>query len=248
MPRPFAAFDVDGTIFKSSLLEKAIDACIAAHIFDTDAFNEAAANRRRWQINNNEGVYQAYLHHLVGAFVTQIAGVNVEQFNQVAEAMVAEHTVRKFIFPRRLMHALEDSHHIVAISGSPTMLVEPFLGDVPVQSTFGSTFDIEGDRFTGGAASVGDKAAILRHLVSQGTAEHAGSVAVGDTISDAAMLGYAATAIMFNPSRTLTNHGAPQGWLQIYEVKDRIVALKLDAATGRYVEHDAQAVIDGVKA
>jgi hypothetical protein len=46
------------------------------------------ANRRRWQENNNEGTYQAYIKRLVGALVTQMAGVEVTRFDRVVQNIV----------------------------------------------------------------------------------------------------------------------------------------------------------------
>ena len=246
MTKPFAAFDVDGTIFKSSLAEKVVDGCIAARIFPAEHFNKVFANKRRWQISNNEGVYQAYVQRLVGTFISQIAGVEVERFNDVVTAMIAEHTVRKFAFPRKLIDTVQGSHHIIAISGSPNIIVQPFLADLPVQATYGSMFDVEDGKFTGSAVSVGDKATILKGLVADNVVGQAGSIAMGDTISDVRMLGYADHAIMFNASRTLTSYGSEFGWLRINEVKDQITALEPDAA-GVYREQGMDDVINKLR-
>lgn len=248
MPKPFAAFDVDGTIFKSSLAEKVIDGCIAAGVFKADAFNAVFENKLRWQRSNNEGVYQAYLHRLVGAFVAELAGVKVEQFNEVTANMIAQQSVRKFAFPRMLMDALRSSHRVMAISGSPNIVVQPFLHDIDVQTTFGSTFVIDNGKFTGEAQTVGDKATLLRELVAKGEIAQLGSMAVGDTFSDISMLEYADTPIMFNASRTLTNYGIEFGWLRVNEVKDQITALEWDTSVKKYVEQDPAQVINTVRA
>lgn len=247
MPKPFAAFDVDGTIFKSSLAEKVIDSCITAGVFKAEAFNAAFENKRRWQRSNNEGVYQAYLHRLVGAFVAELAGVEVAQFNAVTADMIAQQSVRKFAFPRKLMDALRPSHHLMAISGSPNILVQPFLQDIDVQTTFGSTFVVDEGKFTGEAQTVGDKATLLRELVAKGEITQLGSLAMGDTFSDISMLQYADTPIMFNASRTLTNYGIEFGWLRVNEVKDQITALQWDDQAGYYTEQSPTRVIDSLR-
>ncbi len=243
MARPFAAFDVDGTIFKSSLAEKVVDRCISDGLFPAEPFNEVYANRRRWQVNNNEGVYQAFLHRLVGTFVGQIAGVEVERFKKVTDDMIAEHQVRKFAFPRRLIQSLRTSHHIIAISGSPDILVEPFLADLNTDKAYGSIFEHEDGRFTGVASSVGDKAVILKRLVNAGTVILPGSVAMGDTVSDIPMLEYATLPIMFNPTATLTNYGKEFGWPRVFEVKDQITALQYSLDTDKYVEVNPDSII-----
>lgn len=69
--KPFAAYDVDGTTFKSSVAEKLVQSGITHGVFESEAFDEVRLNRRRWQEDNNEGTYQAYITRLVGGIVSQ---------------------------------------------------------------------------------------------------------------------------------------------------------------------------------
>lgn len=243
MAKPFAAFDVDGTIFKSSLIEKLVDACIADGVFASKPFAEVYAARRRWQLHNTEAIYQAYLALLVKTLIEQMAGVDVKWLDKVVKTMVAEHTVRKFGFPKQLIRRLHETHYIVAISGSPDLLVRPLLADLPIDAMYGSMYEIKDNRFTGNATPVADKAAILRRLMSDGRVMRAGSIALGDTISDANMLDLAETPIMFNASKTLLRYGKPRHWLQVNEVKDQITVLGFDASLHRYVESSARALL-----
>lgn len=245
MIKPFAAFDVDGTIFKSSLLEKVIDSCIDAGIFSAKSFKEVRDSRRRWETSNNEGVYQSYLNRLVSTFIKEIAGAEVDEFNKVTSAMLTRQAVRKFAFSRKLINDLQNTHTVIAISGSPEFLVRPFLEDIGVITCYGSTFVTEGGKFTGEAQSVGDKLAILKALEEDGVITRKGSIAVGDTVSDVSMLAFAETPVMFNASRTLTNHGRKHGWLRVNEVKDQITVLAYDDAKSLYVEGDTSLVMLG---
>ncbi len=243
MAKPFAAFDVDGTIFKSSLAEKVVDRCIAEGIFPAEEFNLVYANRKRWQVRNNEGLYQAYMQRLIGALVKNMAGVEVKRFDEVAEAMIEEQQVRKFAFPRRLMETVKDSHSIVAISGSPDILVKPFLQDLQVRNVYGSTFEHKEGVFTGVAKSVGNKAEVLKGLVDDRIVSQTGSIAVGDTISDVPMLTYADKAIIFNASNTLTSFGKEYGWVRVNEVKDNITVLITHGPAGSYHETDLDSLL-----
>ncbi len=246
MARPFAALDVDGSIFKSSLAELIVAEGIRAGLFDAAAFAKADEYRRRWQHDNNEGVYQAYLHHLVGAFVSQMAGVEVVAFEAMAHRAIREHGIRRFGFPRRLIEAVADTHHIIAISGSPDVLVRPLLEDLGVHAIYGSRFEVVDGRFTGRAEPVGDKAAIIERLIAEGVVERAGSIALGDTISDVGMLAIAEHPIMFNASRTLTNRGAAEHWPRVNEVKDQVTVLAYDQARDGYVEQSVAALMANV--
>jgi HAD superfamily phosphoserine phosphatase-like hydrolase len=247
MTKPFAAFDVDGTIFKSSLAEKIVEHGIADGLFDAEPFNDVYESRRRWQQNNTEGVYQAYLKQLVGSLVVQMAGVDVEHFDKVTADMIEEHSVRKFRLPKKMIRALADSHTPIVLSGSPDVLVRPFVADMNITAVYGSSYEIKDGKFTGLAKSVGNKALLLRELVEQDVVTREGSIAMGDTYNDVPMLEYATYAVMFNGSRTLTDYGEVFGWDKAFEVKDNITILNKDPESEIYAETDIDSFLDSLK-
>lgn len=219
--KSLAIFDVDGTQFKSACVEKVIDEAIRQKVFDKELFVEAMARRRLWQANNNEGVYQSYLHHLVGGFVTSIAGVEVGRFRAITAQMVADHQVRLFGYTRKLAQLLGKTHHLIAISGSPLPVVEPFLDGLGFDQIFGSTFEVEDGRFTGEAKSI-HKETVLDEVTSDG---HHISVGIGDTVGDLPVLNRAECSIAFNPSATLRNRAIAEGWFIVTEQKDAVTQL-----------------------
>lgn len=235
-PKPFAVFDVDGTIFKSSLAEKVIDACIAEGLFARRSFSQAFAYKRKWQRHNTEQVYQTYIHYLVETLVQEMAGIDTHWFNNVTTTMLANHALRKFGFPCQLIRTLAQTHEIIAISGSPEILVAPFLAGLPVNRIFGSMYEMKEGRFTGNATSIPDKAVIVQELLDNRHVNRNGSVAVGDTISDASIMELAHHSIMFNASLTLTKYGIKQHWVRVHEAKDQVTVLAYDEAYGGYVE------------
>jgi HAD superfamily phosphoserine phosphatase-like hydrolase len=247
MPKPFAAFDVDGTIFKSSLAEKIVEHGIAEDLFDAEPFNEVYESRQRWQEDNNEDIYQTYLKQLVGALVVQMAGVEVERFDAVTANMLRKHDTRKFRLPRIMIETLGNTHTTIVISGSPEVLVRPFVADLNVDKVFGSTYGIEDGRFTGVAESVGKKDDLLRELVHEGVVTRQGSVAMGDTVGDVPMLEYADHPVVFNASDTLTRYGEGRGWDKAFEVKDNITILRSSSLLGRYTERELKDFLDDLK-
>lgn len=247
MPKPFAAFDVDGTIFKSSLAEKIIEHGIEDGLFPAEPFNDVYESRRRSHETNNDETYQAYINKLVGTFTMQIAGVEVERFDKVASSMIRKHEVRKFRLPRLIIQALEDSHLPIVVSGSPDVLVRPFVADLNITTVYGSTYATDDGRFTGEAYGVGDKAALLQKHVEAGDVIKQGSVAIGDTASDISMLDYADKPIMFNPSSMLMKHGEKEGWDKALEVKDSIVILSQTQSGDEYHQRDVEEFLDSLR-
>lgn len=229
--KPLAVFDVDGTQFKSACVEKVADEAIRQGLFNGELFGKARAQRRLWQENNNEGVYQAYLHNLVGAFVASISGVKVEHFRDITEQMVAEHRVRLFSYTRQLGQLLKPSHRLIAISGSPLPVVEPFLEGSDFDEIYGSTFEVENGRYTGEAKSI-SKAAAVETLLADGAVLNVG---IGDTIGDLPVLSQATCPIAFNPSDTLRKQAVRHGWFIAMEQKDAIT--QLVPQNGSYQAH-----------
>lgn len=236
MPKPFAAFDADGTIFKSSLAEKIVEEGISERLFDPEPFNEVYENRRRWQENNSEEVYVDYLQRLVGALVTQMAGVEVERFDAVTTSMIEKQAVRKFRLPKMMIETLRTTHVPIVISGSPDVLVRPFIADLDIDGVYGSMYEIKERRFTGLAKPIGSKAMVLKSLTATDEVGWQGSVAMGDTIGDVSMLGFASRPVMFNASHTLTAYGEKLGWDKAFEAKDRITILRKDPEEEIYHE------------
>lgn len=217
----FAVWDIDGTIFKSACLEKAIEVAVDEGIFRDEDFYEARAKRKIWQNDNNEGVYQSYLNSLVGAFVAQIAGIKAQEMDKVVNQMVNNHQVRRFKFTRALLEYLNPTHNTVAISGSPEFMVKAFLADLQFDEVVGSQFEVINGTYTGNATSTNKAAAF--ETISKGTGEL--DVVVGDTIGDLEILEQATRPIAFNPSATLRRHAIERSWPIVTENKDSIYQL-----------------------
>jgi len=244
--KPGIFLDNDGTLFKSSLLEKAVDESIKQGIFPAQAFERAMEIRDKWQTNNSEGTYVAYTHELVGGFVTSIAGVSVRDLDDIIANVVKQHQVRRHRFPQILMRAFRPSHTSIMVSGSPEMCVRPFVADLPLDLIVGSTFAAENDVYTGEAKPVDDKASVRHRLIDQGVILPDDTIVVGDTMGDASLMHVSSHPIMFNPSRTLRDVGIEFGWPIVHEVKDNITVLQL-SPSGAYTMTDVSRLIESIK-
>lgn len=243
--KPGLFVDNDGTLFKSSLVEKVIDEAVRRKIFHASAFQRAGEIREQWQDNNREGTYAAYIEELVDGFAAQIAGVKVADMNAVVEAVVAGHKARRHKFPRILMRSFQDSHEIIVISGSPIMSVAPFVQDLPVARVFGATFDEEDGVFTGEATPSGDKNVIRQKLIDKGLIAPENNIAIGDTMGDQSILRAVKHPVILNPSQTLADYGSEMQFPKVLETKDNITVLQW--TNGRYVETSVDALLRGIQ-
>ena len=121
-----------------------------------------------------------------------------------------------------------------AISGSPTEAVEPFANYYGFDDFLAGQYKNNGHTYTGESVSfVGRKDVALKKLVDKHGLDFAGSIGVGDSEGDIAMLELVETPIAFNPSKKLFAHAKTQAWHIIVERKN--VIYELSEQGGVYV-------------
>jgi len=78
-----AIFDVDGTIFRSSLLIQVVNRLIEKKVFPTETRAIYEEEYERWL--NREGDYQEYIDAVVKAFVGHLKGTHYGALADAAE-------------------------------------------------------------------------------------------------------------------------------------------------------------------
>ena len=76
--KKFAVFDIDGTVFRSSLLIELVEAMVDEGIFDEDVRRKYAKAQTAWL--DRRGGYDEYLLAVINAFMEHIRGVRYEDF------------------------------------------------------------------------------------------------------------------------------------------------------------------------
>lgn len=84
-----AIFDIDGTVFRSSLLIELTDALVQEGIFNSKVTKLYAKTYENWL--NRKGPYDDYIGAVVKAFHQNIKGVSYGEFSKVAKKVVAFH-------------------------------------------------------------------------------------------------------------------------------------------------------------
>src|SRR4051812_13861370 len=86
--RPVAAFDIDGTVFRSSLLIELVERLIEKDIFPAEAKREYEEERRLWL--DRKGDYEAYIAKVVEVFARQVKGAPYEEVKNIAGEVIEE--------------------------------------------------------------------------------------------------------------------------------------------------------------
>jgi HAD superfamily hydrolase (TIGR01490 family) len=228
--RKVAVFDIDGTVFRSSLLIELVEELIGAGIFPTKARRMYAVHFRRWL--DRKGSYEAYINAVVRAFETHIKGVKRRDFLRVARRVVTGRKDRVYRYTRDLIKTLKrKGYYLLAVSHSPKYVVENFAKRLGFDKVYGHMFEIDTrGRFTGVIMHkelIRDKAKVVQRAIEKEHLTLKGSIGVGDTESDIPLLRSVAAPICFNPNRALYGAARRNGWKVVVERKDMIYELNI---------------------
>lgn len=228
MKRSVAIFDIDGTVFRSSLFTELIDALIREGIFPKEMVKDYEKEKTAWL--ERTGEYDAYLNTIVASFMTHLKGVHYADFASVAEEVVAYHHNRVYKYTRDLIQSLKAQRYfLLAVSQSPKTILEGFCKNLGFDKVYGRIYPIGPEnRFTGEVQDlhlIANKANIVKRAIEKDNLTLEGSYGIGDTESDISFLELVETPICFNPNKELYRHARRNGWKVVVERKDVIYHL-----------------------
>ncbi len=223
--KPVAVFDIDGTIFRSSLLIELVDRLVEKDIFPKEARENYEAAREDW--HNRKGEYGPFINKVVISFATYLKGLPYGDVADVAGEIIEEMKFRTYSYTRDLVAELKSNgYYLLAISHSPKFIVDGFGYELGFDKSYGTFYETGATgKFTGEIADehlIMNKSSILARAVEKQNLTLTGSYGVGDTESDISMLTLCDTKIAFNPNRGLYRHAKQHGWKIIVERKDVI--------------------------
>lgn len=223
-----AFFDVDGTVFRSSLLIELVNDLVGIKVFPADAVSQYEPAFEAWR--NREGTYEAYIEEVIKVFLTHLKGVHYGTIADVGRVMVEEQSKHVYRYTRDLIKELKaEEYYLVAISQSPKAILDDFCAEYGFDKVYGRIYDIgPTDRFTGTVAEehiISNKANIVKRVLADECFTHKGSIAVGDTEGDIPMLEAVERPICFNPNKALYAIAKRNEWPIVVERKDVVYEL-----------------------
>ena len=119
-----AFFDVDGTIFRNSLLIEHFKLLIKSGNLSMDAWTSSVEkNFEKWA--KREGDYDTYLEDLVNKYVDGLKNINIDVVDQIAAEVIEKKANKLYRYTK---HAIDYhkkmGHKLILISGSPDFLVK----------------------------------------------------------------------------------------------------------------------------
>lgn len=224
-----AIFDVDGTIFRSSLLIQVVNALIESGAFPAETRQTYEHEYSKWL--DREGDYESYIEAVVKAFRAHLKGVHYGALVDAADKVVEEQWKHTYRYTRDLIKELKSKDYfLLAVSHSPKTVLDKFCPRIGFDKAYGIIYEIgPQDLFTGAVVDehlIYNKSNIVKRAVEKEGLTLSGSIGVGDTESDVPFLEMVAKPICFNPNAKLYRHAKRLGWEVKVERKDVIYDIK----------------------
>lgn len=223
-----AFFDIDGTVFRSSLLIDLVEACIADGVFPDDTRRHYEKEFKAWQ--HREGTYEEYIDAVVKTFMEYIRGVHYGVFAEIGKKVVAQEGKKTYRYTRDLIEDLKGKgYYIVAISQSPKTVLDEFCASYGFDKVYGRIYEIgPRDLFTGVVSDedfIRNKALVVERVIERQNLDREGSIGVGDTEGDIPLLESVEMPICFNPNMKLYEYAQKMKWPVVVERKDVIYTI-----------------------
>ncbi len=220
-----AIFDIDGTVFRSSLLIEVVNMLIERKVFPAEAqeiFNE---EHKLWL--DRKGGYEDYIMTVVHAFQKYLKGVHYSDFMDTVDAVLARHNDQVYKYTRDLLKKLKkDGYYLLAISQSPLSILSKFGEHMGFDKVYGRIYETGPEsRFTGKVIDehlIMNKSNIVHRAVEKEGLTLKESIGVGDTEDDISFLDMVENPICFNPNAALYRYARIKKWKVVVERKNVI--------------------------
>lgn len=229
-----AVFDIDGTVFRSSLLVELMEALIDEELISKGARRLYKDAWKKWQARSGSArsgySYRKFIENVIVAYTQYIKGVRRSEVWRVSEKVTNSNKIRLYRFTRDLIKQLRKTHFLLAISHSPYEVVAPFAKALGFDKTYALVYEVDKRvRYTGTVLYkdiIFNKGKVLRRAIVKNKLSLKGSVGVGDTETDVEFLKIVERPIAFNPNMKLYKEAKKRRWEIVVERKDVIYYIK----------------------
>lgn len=232
--KPFAAFDIDGTLIRWQLYHAIVDHLAQKNLLGPDAKEHLHQARMKWKRREHPGAWGEYELAVISTFEAAFDTLSTEDFDIATKEVTQEYGNQTYVYTRNLIKNLKhEGYFLVAISGSQHEIVGHIAQQYGFDDWVGTNYHRANDRFHDKPfVASHDKAAVLTKLIQKHSLKTAGSLAIGDSASDAAMFELVDQPIAFNPDQALYDLARKHGWKIVLERKS--VIYELEATDGHY--------------
>ena len=237
MTNKAAFFDIDGTIFRNSLMIEHFKKLVAFEVIDPSIwYTKIKKVYLEWE--SRFGDFEKYLEVLAKVYLDELKGVKKDYIQYIAAHVIKVNGDMVYKYSRdRIEWHNEQGHKVFFVSGSPDFLVSKMAEKYGVTEYRGSIYKVdENNNFTGEIVQMWDSASkqkAIDELIEKYQVDLENSYAYGDTTGDFSMLKMMGNPVAINPNRELflaikDDEELAQKTTIIVERKD--IIYKLDAS------------------
>ncbi|MEN9327648.1 MAG: hypothetical protein RI947_456 [Candidatus Parcubacteria bacterium] len=220
--KKLAIFDIDGTLFRSSLVIELVNELLSQGLFADEVREEVAIDHIAWL--NRQGSYENYIYKVVTVYRKHIVGRKVNDLQKVIDTVISTQKDKLYRFTRdSITYLKKHGYDLLALSGSPLPIVLPFSESLGITMCCGSGYEVRNGIIEVAGDTLNKKEELLLFLKSHNNVYNLkDSVAVGDTEGDIPIMTMVGYPIAFNPNNTLISKANRKNWPVIVERKDVI--------------------------
>jgi HAD superfamily hydrolase (TIGR01490 family) len=229
--KPYAVFDLDGTLIRWQLFHVIVDRLGKTGRIDKESYQEILDSRMAWKRREQPDGFDKYQIKLIEAYNSVVIDLSQEELEELATRAFEEHKDQCYVFTRNLMKELKARGYMLfAISGSFTEVVQLIAKHYGFDDSAGTMHAKVGGKFTGeiDVIQYERKVDMLNDLKNKYQLTDKDSYAVGDSMGDYAILKHVQNPIVFNPARELFKKAQEHGWKIVVERKNVIYEMSMD--------------------
>ncbi len=207
MTKIAAFFDIDGTIFRDSLMTTNFAKLVNYDIISKKTYyQEVHEIEDLW--GKRYGEYDDYIETLARVYSDNLKGIDMDYLNFIADKTIEDSYEDIYKYSRaRLKYHEEEGHLIFFISGSPDFLVSRMAKKYNATDFRGTSYIAdENNRFSGEITKMWNsenKYIAMQELLEEYHIDLENSYAYGDTNGDLSMLKSVGYPIAINPTKEL---------------------------------------------
>lgn len=230
--RPFAVFDIDGTLIRWQLYHAIVETVAKSSPKTRETIKQL---RKPWKNRSSQDAFKVYEQELIKIFWSLTKELSSDEFARAVDKVFDEYKDQVYTYTRDLIKELKRKDYLLfAISGSHTEIVERVAEYYGFDDFIGTAFEQKEGRFTGKLRpGAHNKHLSLKKLMERHTAGFKDSLGVGDSKNDAAFLEMVEQPIAFNPDRELFDIARKKSWKIVIERKN--VVFELESKHGEYI-------------
>lgn len=205
--RVAAFFDIDGTLFRDSLMIEHFKKLLKYELLDEALWHGGMKHTySNWV--KRRGNYDDYMLELAETYIESLKGMEKSKAEFVTSQVIDLLGDKVYMYTRnRIQRHKEMKHVVIFISGSPHYLVTKMARRYGIADCIGSKFLLDkNDRYTGEVEKMWDsasKAKALGSFQAKYDIDLQASYAYGDTSGDLSMFENVGHPVAINPTREL---------------------------------------------